>query len=624
MSVDASLSCGTCGTVLPSGASVCPRDGTPVPGAEPVVFPTETIQPAAAHPAPRQTASPAPLPEQPAAEDPKAALDAIIGQQLGDYVVRRRIGSGGMGVVYEGEHARIGRKVAIKFIRADHAQSAHARDLLAEARAAGAIRHPGIIDVFGFGTQPGVGQYLVMEYLEGHPLSELIRQRAPMPLAEALPLLCEVLDALSAAHAMGVVHRDLKPSNIFVARQSNGAERIKVLDFGLAKQSSAPDGSIDQTHSNVVVGTPQYMAPEQAVCEPVGPQTDLYALGLIAFEVLTGQRPFAGRSQMEVMAHHLTRPAPAPSSVVPQPPGVDDLILRLLAKQPAQRPASASQVAQEMRALLSEQDGSGGAMPRTISRPIPVVTLAPAAAALPNEATATVSPLASTPPLKLAALQPPSTSGATRRGWPVAAGVLALAVGVGVILRRQAAEPSAAAPPSPVATLTVTSPSQPAVATPSPLPPASSTDAAERAEPPKPVAATTPRANKKPAKSVQPAADAARRAQPASTSAGEVPPVATPPKVAAPAVEQEALPERTANGTLHLVVRGAWADVWIDGQKLGRVPPQNRYPLTPGEHELELRNPNLAAYRRTLVIAPSGVLLHTADFTATAPNGAAP
>ena len=621
MSLPAPPSCHTCGTVVPSGALVCPRDGTPVPGTEPVAFPTETVQPAVAHPTPRENAAPPGPPERPTVEDPKAALDAIIGQQLGDYVVRRRIGSGGMGVVYEGEHARIGRKVAIKFIRADHAQSAHARDLLTEARAAGAIRHHGIIDVFGFGTQPGVGQYLVMEYLDGHPLSELIRQRAPLPLAEALPLLCEVLDALSAAHAMGVVHRDLKPSNIFVARQSNGAEHIKVLDFGLAKQSSAPDGSIDQTNSNVVVGTPQYMAPEQAVCEPVGPQTDLYALGLIAFELLTGQRPFAGRSQMEVMAHHLTRPAPAPSSFVPQPPGVDDLILRLLAKQPAQRPASASQVAQEMRALLSAGDGSGGAMPRTISRPIPVVTLAPAA--LPNEATATISPSPSTPPLKLAALQSPPTSGVTRKGWPAAAGVLALVVGMGVIMRREAAEPSAAPPP--VVASTATTPAQPAAATPSPPPSTSPTEVAtEQAEPPKPVVAATPRANKKPAKPAQPVADAARRAQLASTSVGDAPPVATPSPVAATAVERADVPERTANGTLHLVVRGAWADVWIDGQKLGRVPPQNHYPLTPGEHELELRNPNLAAYRRKLVIAPNGVLSHTADFTVSAQNGPSP
>ena len=243
-----------------------------------------------------------------------------VGQHLGEYVVRRHLGSGGMGIVYEGEHLTIGRKAAIKLLREEHSQGAHARGLLAEARAASAIHHHGIIDIFGFGQQPGVGQYLVMEYLEGRPLDELIQARAPLPLAEAVALLCEVLDALSAAHAVGVIHRDLKPSNIFVARQSNGTESIKVLDFGLAKRSTTPQGTAPQTHSDVIVGTPQYMAPEQALCQEVGPQTDLYAVGVIAFELLTGQRPFTGRSPMEIVAHHLNTPPPAPSLFVALPP----------------------------------------------------------------------------------------------------------------------------------------------------------------------------------------------------------------------------------------------------------------------------------------------------------------
>ena len=200
MSARASRSCSTCGHSVPEGALACPHDGTLVP-------------------------------------------DALVGQHLGEYVVRRHIGSGGMGIVYEGEHLTIGRKVAIKLLRQELSQGAQARGLLAEARAASAIRHRGIIDIFGFGQQPGIGQYLVMEYLEGSPLDELIQARAPLPLAEAIALLGEVLDALSAAHAVGVIHRDLKPSNIFVARQSNGTESIKVLDFGLAKRSTTPQGT---------------------------------------------------------------------------------------------------------------------------------------------------------------------------------------------------------------------------------------------------------------------------------------------------------------------------------------------------------------------------------------------
>ncbi|HEX8435646.1 serine/threonine-protein kinase [Archangium sp.] len=351
MSLHAPPSCQTCGNSVPVGASTCPHDGTPVPDAEPTLRPWASFQ------------------QQ--AQKSEVEQDPLVGQRLGEYVLRRRIGSGGMGVVYAGEHTTLGLEVAIKLIREEYAQRPHARDLLTEARAASAIRHRGIIDVHGFGHQPGVGQYLVMEYLEGRPLSALIRERAPLPLSEAVPLLCEVLDALSAAHAVGVIHRDLKPSNIFVVRQSNGAEYLKVLDFGLAKHGSAPGGSLlSQTHSNLVIGTPQYMAPEQALCEAVGPQTDLYALGVIAFELLTGQRPFLGRSYLEVVAHHLNSPPPAPSSLVPQPPGLDALLLRLLAKEPRQRPASASEVARELRALLQSSEGSAVTPPPPPPTPV--------------------------------------------------------------------------------------------------------------------------------------------------------------------------------------------------------------------------------------------------------------
>jgi serine/threonine protein kinase len=592
---------------------VCSHDGTPVPGTEPAQR-TQTVVPLVS-PAPPPTAT-SPSPPGPVrSPGPGPERDELLGRQLGEYVVRQRIGSGGMGVVYAGEYLTIGRKVAIKFIREDHARDPNARDLLTEARAAGAIRHHGIIDIHGFGHQPGVGQYLVMEYLEGRPLNELIHERAPLPPSESIPLLCEVLDALSAAHAMGVIHRDLKPSNIFVVRQSNGSEYIKVLDFGLAKRATAPDGTTPQTHSNLIVGTPQYMSPEQALCEAVGPQTDLYAVGVIAFELLTGQRPFPGRSHMEVVAHHLRTPAPVPSSLVTQPPELDALVLRLLAKEPQQRPASASEVARELRALLQSPESSGVRAPRAISRSVLVVK--PADSAPLDASTATLSPAPTPPtPSSPAPDLTPSTVILPARGsrWKwgaVAGGTLVLALGVGVVMSGGPTEPVPAKASAPM----------PVTVAPTPAPYSSSTTASESqlrptsapalVESQKPASTALPSVKKKSPKPVRPATTAAR--EPPRTA-----PEPTPVSVSAP-TSAPPTPERAATGTLHLMVKGAWAEVWIDGQKLGRIPPQNRYPLAAGEHALELRNPNFPSHRRTVVIPANGTLPHTVDFTATAP-----
>jgi serine/threonine-protein kinase len=278
--------------------------------------------------------------------------DVMVGQKLGEYVVRRRIGSGGMGVVYEGEHPVIGRKVAIKIIRPDSSEGVRSRDLIDEARAASAIRHRGIIDIFGFGTLPGVGQYLVMEFLNGRPLDEVIQDRAPMNAAEVIRLIIEVLGALAAAHAEGVIHRDLKPGNIFVVLESNGSEYVKVLDFGLAKRGTTPNSATPQTRASMIVGTPEYMAPEQACGQAVSPRTDLYAVGIIMFEMLTGRLPFRGDSAMQTAIMQVQTPAPSPSKFVDGlPPELDDLILRLLEKEPDQRPASADLVARELKTI---------------------------------------------------------------------------------------------------------------------------------------------------------------------------------------------------------------------------------------------------------------------------------
>jgi serine/threonine-protein kinase len=515
-----------------------------------------------------------------------------------------------MGVVYEGQHITIGRKVAIKLIREEYARAPHARGLLTEARAASSIRHHGIIDIFGFGQQPGVGQYLVMEYLEGSPLDAVIKERAPLALAEAIPMLCEMLDALSAAHAAGVIHRDLKPSNIFVVRASSGAEYIKVLDFGLATRTDVPNGSTPQTHSNLIVGTPQYMAPEQALGAEVGPRTDLYAMGVIAFELLTGRRPFSGRSQMEVVVHHLQSLPPAPASFVPLPNEINELILRLLAKAPQDRPASAREVARELRTLLKpREEGTpllSSSLPGVRSNYEVERADAP---------TATVPPLAA---LALAAGQVPVRSPLWRRWrkWGlVAGGCLALALGAGVVKRRGGAEPVAAAPPpawvedfpAPAkqesqsqASTSAAAPELPPVPAPMPADPRTRV---KRAPPP---------AKKKTPKSVPTATITAF--PPPNESTSLVAELATEAVLNfTPNESTSPVAERATEGVLNLTVHGTWAYVWVDGKEIGRVPQKNEYSLAAGVRELELRHPNLGLYRRKIVIPPGGTYEHTVD-----------
>jgi len=543
-----------------------------------------------------------------------------VGRRLGDYRVLRCIGRGGMGVVYEAEHVAIGRRVAVKVLREEHARSPYARDLLSEARAAGAIQHRGIIDVFGFGQEPGIGQYLVMQYLEGQPLNELLEPGVPLVPAVALKLLGEVLDALSAAHARGVIHRDLKPSNIFVVRELDGTEYVKVLDFGLAKRSTVPGGTSPQTLSDMIVGTPHYMAPEQALNEAVGPRTDLYAVGVIAFELFTGRRPFPGRSVMELVAHHLKSPPPSLSSYVELPPALDALVLRLLAKEPGQRPGSASEVARELRALLQAPEGSGSRPPAFLTGAKLTPTLAfldestlqrPSAAAGSHtgegQAPAALAPPLVTPvPSPLPESPPLPVRGTRWRQGAVGGGLLVLALG-GVwglgrgaspgtprgevpAIAGQLPAPPPASPPS-----VVTSASGPP-STPASSPAGAASIAPKRTlrQTPAPTAAPPP---------VKPEASGPDTTEAASTPRAATPP-ATPEASPPPAVTN-------ATGTLHLTVKGAWADVWVDGEMLGRVPPLHRYVLPAGEHVLELRNPGLGPHRTKLVISPGELVMYT-------------
>jgi len=271
------------------------------------------------------------------------------GDAIGDYLVEAVLGRGAMGTVYAAVHPVIERRVAIKVLRPELS----ARDeivwrFIHEARAVNRIRHPGIVDVFGYGNTEDDCAYLVMERLEGETLGSELR-RGRLPLARACELLGAIADALAAAHAAGVVHRDLKPDNVFLV----GAGRVKLLDFGLAKLA-APDAPIELTARGQALGTPAYMAPEQARGIAIDGRADVYSLGALAFEVFTGRPPFPGDNAVEVMLDHVTLEPPRPRLLVPALPAIaDTLVLGMLAKDPAQRPALVDVCAQLARIAVA-------------------------------------------------------------------------------------------------------------------------------------------------------------------------------------------------------------------------------------------------------------------------------
>jgi len=259
-----------------------------------------------------------------------------------------------MGEVYSGEQPVIGKRVAIKVLKPEvAADPSNVARMLAEARAVNAIRHPNIVDIFTIGTLPDGRPYLVMDWLEGEPLDRLIKRRGALNQLDTIAVLQGICQALAAAHARRIVHRDLKPANVFVFTDATTQLRqIKLLDFGLAKNV---DASTSNTQKGAVIGTPNYIAPEQAKSGTVSAKTDLYSLGVMAFEMLTGRLPFSAPSVVELMMMHVQRPAPRVSSKLSTiNPAFDELVAQLLQKESASRPASAEEVLALLEAIDHE------------------------------------------------------------------------------------------------------------------------------------------------------------------------------------------------------------------------------------------------------------------------------
>jgi serine/threonine-protein kinase len=276
--------------------------------------------------------------------DPDAVLN-----QIGPYKLIDELGRGGTGVVYRAEHQHLGKPVAIKVLYVDvAADPVAASRFIREARAASRARHPGIVDVTDFGTLPDGRSYLVMELVDGQTIDQLLGDGALDPLRAVL-LVRQIALALEAAHRAGVVHRDLKPANIFVLEEpERGEPVIKIGDFGAAKLE-APGQSPAVSQNNLVFGTPYYMSPEHASGRPTDRRTDIYALGCVLFELLSGQVPFVGETTFEIMTKQVNDPPPALTSPYgPLPTALERVVTRALAKSADQRYQSAAEMAADL------------------------------------------------------------------------------------------------------------------------------------------------------------------------------------------------------------------------------------------------------------------------------------
>lgn len=305
--------CPQCGTEYSEDLRFCPRDGT-------------ALRPVG----------------------PRADL---VGQVIADrYHVTRKLGEGGMGEVYLAEHVKMGRPCALKVIRPAllHEPDALAR-FTREAGNASRITHPNVAAIYDFGETPDGVVFLAMEYVDGESLQSLLRREGSLPPDRVVAIVRQVAAALADAHALGIVHRDLKPENIVVGRARDGSDLVKVVDFGIAKAVTGDRQQV--TRTGFVLGTPDYMSPEQLAGEPLDGRSDQYALALVAFQMLTGKLPFAGRTEHEAMLKRLTAQPQKLAEARPDvlwPPGLQEVFDRALSRRPEDRFPSVTDFAEAL------------------------------------------------------------------------------------------------------------------------------------------------------------------------------------------------------------------------------------------------------------------------------------
>ncbi|MBI2893074.1 MAG: serine/threonine protein kinase [Deltaproteobacteria bacterium] len=340
--------CPTCSVAYQDGQSFCPKDGA-------------ELEPGPAGAVSETALGPGDVRDTPLADPPAGAIqdpDPLVGRVLGGlYRVLEPIGRGGMGVVYAVEHVHLGKKFALKVLSRTVARNASAIDRLRqEAIAASRIEHENIVDIVSFDTTPQGDVFIVMEYLRGESLARVL-ERGPLPLARAIEIGVQIARALQAAHDKDIIHRDVKPENVFICQRGSDAI-IKVLDFGISKVKDAETERVRMTKTGELVGTPLYMSPEQARGETkLDARTDVYALGVILFEMLTGKTPFTGENYFQLLWKHSNETAPtlgSSRSGLAAPPALEAAVARALAKDPAERFSSMQELEDRLTSIAAQ------------------------------------------------------------------------------------------------------------------------------------------------------------------------------------------------------------------------------------------------------------------------------
>ncbi|MGD9684462.1 MAG: serine/threonine protein kinase [Candidatus Obscuribacterales bacterium] len=310
--------CPKCGHEDSSGLAVCPKDGTALKS-----------------------------------KKPKAA-DKFIGTTIAEkYHIESLLGRGGMSVVYKAKHLLMDRTVAVKMLRQDLVSVPQLLERFKqESKAVSALRHQNIITVFDFGLLPDATPYLIMDYLEGQTLAEILKTETRLSPERALPLFAQACDALAHSHSRGVVHRDIKPGNLLVRQEPDGTESLTIFDFGIAKMLGQDGSTINKlTSSGEVFGSPLYMSPEQCSGEKIDARSDIYSLACVFHELVLGVPPFRGDSPMDTLMRHLNDPVKPFSEAAPDvqlPPGFEEIITKALSKDPEDRYKSMSEFRDEI------------------------------------------------------------------------------------------------------------------------------------------------------------------------------------------------------------------------------------------------------------------------------------
>jgi serine/threonine-protein kinase len=633
--------------------------------------------------------------------------DPLIGQKIhGKYLVTELIGRGGMGEVYKANHLSLDRPVVLKLLKKSFLNDPSIEQRFhREARAASRLNHPNSISIIDFGKTDDNTLFMAMEYLSGRSLARVIAEDQPIPEARVVHIGAQILAALAEAHALGIIHRDLKPENVMLESRRDEPDFVKVLDFGIAKLNEPGDGAGRLTQAGIVCGTPGYMSPEQVRGDELDPRSDIYSVGVILYEMLSGVLPFEADTPMGLVTKHLVEEVP-PLSVrrpgLQVSPGLEELVLRCLAKDREHRPASAEDLRKELLAWAAQGEraarptpppvrtmviearapsqpaarapsevkpwrpptgaASGAPGPaRSTAVPVPVAPRTPATrppaptavtpAPRPSEripartapeqpaggTLAMASPRPPSQPMGRAVVAPPTPAPVphleppvpvTAEGLPASAtrprskvplavggGVAAVAVAAAVLwgTARRAPEPAGAARTPPAAAAPVAAPARTA-APPVPLPPPPAGSGPAPAEPrpatPEPAAAAPAAAEPPAAREAEPGEAAGRRPAKQPRKVAEVAPSREARTGHARGIrsvreELNSIPTpaaRSGDGVLS-VIATPWAEVWVDGVKIGETPREML--VSAGTYRVRAIHPSLGTREVTLVV-PAG------------------